>query len=65
MDPVGGGDAYAAGVLHGLAEGWSVVRAAEFALAAASLKHTIMGDQLRTTPAEVMRYAVNGGAVFR
>ena len=65
VDPVGGGDAYAAGVLHGLAEGWSVVRAAEFALAAAALKHTIMGDQLRATPAEVMRYAVNGGAVSR
>lgn len=65
VDPVGGGDAYAAGVLHGLAEGWSVVRSAEFALAAASLKHTIMGDQLRATPAEVMRHAVNGGAVSR
>lgn len=65
VDPVGGGDAFAAGVLHGLAEGWSVTRAAEFALAAAALKHTIMGDQLRATPAEVMRYAVNGGAVSR
>ena len=65
VDPVGGGDAYAAGVLHGLAEGWTVTRAAEFALAAAALKHTIMGDQLRATPAEVMRYAVNGGAVSR
>ena len=65
VDPVGGGDAYAAGVLHGLAEGWTVTKAAEFALAAAALKHTIMGDQLRATPAEVMRYAVNGGAVSR
>ncbi len=65
VDPVGGGDAFAAGVLHGLAEGWSVVKAAEFGLAAASLKHTIMGDQLRATPADVMRYAVNGGAVSR
>ena len=65
VDPVGGGDAFAAGILHGLAEGWGVVKAAEFALAAASLKHTIMGDQLRATPAEVMRYAVNGGAVSR
>ena len=65
VDPVGGGDAFAAGILHGLAEGWGVIRAAEFGLAAASLKHTILGDQLRATPAEVMRYAVNGGAVSR
>ena len=62
---MGGGDAFAAGILHGLAEGWGVVKAAEFGLAAASLKHTILGDQLRATPAEVMRYAVNGGAVSR
>ncbi len=65
VDPVGGGDAYAAGVLHGLAEGWSVTKSAEFALAAAALKHTIMGDQLRATPADVLRHAANGGAVSR
>ena len=65
IDPVGGGDAFAAGLLHGLAEGWGVVRSAEFALAAASLKHTILGDQLRASPAEVMRYAANGAAVSR
>ncbi len=65
IDPVGGGDAFAAGVLHGLAMGWPVVKAAEFALAAAALKHTIHGDQLRASPAEVMRYAANGAAVSR
>lgn len=65
IDPVGGGDAFAAGILHGLSEGWDVSRTAEFALAAASLKHTIIGDQLRANPAEVLRYATNGAAVSR
>ncbi|WP_446830988.1 sugar kinase [Candidatus Foliamicus sp.] len=65
IDPVGGGDAFAAGVLHGLAEDWPVQRSAEFALGAAALKHTILGDQLRASPSEVMRHATNGGAMLR
>ena len=65
IDPVGGGDSFAAGVLHGLAEGWPVQRTGEFALAAAALKHTIFGDQLRASAAEVERYAAHGASVSR
>ena len=65
IDRVGGGDAFAAGILHGLAEGWPAQRTSEFAHAAAALKHTILGDQLRASAAEVQRYATHGAAVSR
>lgn len=44
VDRVGGGDAFAAGVLHGLWRGWSDDEALSFGLAAAALKHSISGD---------------------
>ena len=65
IDRVGGGDAFAAGILHGLAEDWPVQRTAEFALAAAALKHTVFGDQLRASATEVLRHASTGAAMSR
>ncbi|PPV07658.1 2-keto-3-deoxygluconate kinase [Xanthomonas bromi] len=44
IDRIGGGDAFAAGVLHGLIEGWSLDDTARFGLAAGCLKHSIPGD---------------------
>ena len=44
VDRIGGGDAFAAGVLHGLARGWAPERAIRFGLAAGCLKHSIPGD---------------------
>jgi len=44
VDRIGGGDAFAAGVLHGLIEGRGADAAVRFGLAAACLKHTIPGD---------------------
>jgi len=44
VDRIGGGDAFAAGVLHGLIEGRGAEDAVRFGLAAACLKHTIPGD---------------------
>lgn len=44
VDRVGGGDAFAAGVLHGLWRGWSNDEALAFGLSAAALKHSITGD---------------------
>jgi len=44
VDRIGGGDAFAAGVLHGLIEGYGVERSVRFGLAAACLKHSIPGD---------------------
>lgn len=44
VDRIGGGDAFAAGMLHGLESGWGDGEALEFALAAAVAKHSIAGD---------------------
>ncbi|MBB5866131.1 sugar kinase [Xanthomonas sp. 3058] len=44
IDRIGGGDAFAAGVLHGLIEGWPLQDTVRFGLAAGCLKHSIPGD---------------------
>jgi 2-dehydro-3-deoxygluconokinase len=44
VDRVGGGDAFASGVLFGLWGGWSNDEALAFGLAAAGLKHSVPGD---------------------
>jgi 2-dehydro-3-deoxygluconokinase len=44
VDRIGGGDAFAAGVLHGLLEGMTPQAAIDFGAAAGCLKHSIPGD---------------------
>ncbi|MBW3617207.1 MAG: sugar kinase [Proteobacteria bacterium] len=44
VDRIGGGDAYAAGVLHGLLTGLDEQATARFAIAAACIKHSTPGD---------------------
>lgn len=44
VDRIGTGDAFAAGVLHGLLRRWSEDMTLEFGLAAAVAKHSIAGD---------------------
>jgi 2-dehydro-3-deoxygluconokinase len=44
IDRVGGGDAFAAGVLYAVAKGWRDDTALAFGLTAAGLKHSIHGD---------------------
>jgi 2-dehydro-3-deoxygluconokinase len=44
VDRVGGGDAFASGVLFGLWSGWPDQHALDFGLAAAGLKHSVPGD---------------------
>lgn len=44
IDRVGGGDAFAAGLIFALSEGWEPQAAVDFAVAASCLKHTIEGD---------------------
>lgn len=44
VDRIGGGDAFAAGVLHGLASGWDDADSLRFGHAAACLKHAVPGD---------------------
>lgn len=45
VDRIGAGDAFAAGVLHGLATGGDAASAAQSGLALTALKHSVPGDQ--------------------
>ncbi len=53
VDRVGGGDSFAAGLIHGLLTQPSQAGALEFAVAASALKHTIPGDVNMVTTEEV------------
>ena len=53
VDRIGGGDAFAAGVLHGLIRGWEPERTIRFGLAAGCLKHSIPGDFNLVSEADV------------
>jgi len=53
VDRVGGGDAFAAGLIYGLNNYKDKQEALEFAVAASCLKHTIKGDFNRVSVAEV------------
>lgn len=53
VDRIGGGDAFAAGLLHGLIEGMADSDALAFALAAAACKHSLPGDFNLVSAAEV------------
>ncbi len=55
VDRVGGGDAFAAGLIFGLHTGMSDGDALEFAVAASCLKHSIVGDANLVTVEEVQR----------
>jgi 2-dehydro-3-deoxygluconokinase len=57
VDRVGTGDAFAAGLIYGLARGWPAPEALEFGIAAGCLKHSISGDFNRVSTAEVRRLA--------
>ena len=53
VDRVGGGDSFAAGLIHALVTGKDRQNAIEFAVAASALKHSILGDFNVVTLAEV------------
>jgi len=52
VDRVGGGDSFASGFIYGLITGKSLTDAADFAVAASAIKHTIPGDLNHATLAE-------------
>ena len=54
VDRVGGGDAFAAGFLHGILRGYTMENSLDFGIVAAALKHTIPGDLNITTVEEVL-----------
>ncbi|MBN2150138.1 MAG: sugar kinase [Candidatus Lokiarchaeota archaeon] len=55
VDRVGGGDAFAAGLIYALYKKMDMQDALEFAVAASALKHTIPGDCNRVSVDEVTR----------
>jgi 2-dehydro-3-deoxygluconokinase len=61
VDRIGTGDAFAAGLLHGLLRGWNEEQALGFGLAAAVTKHSIAGDFNLASEAQVL--AVCTGAL--
>lgn len=61
VDRVGGGDSFAAALLHALRTGRAAAAALEFATAASALKLTIPGDFNRVTEAEVDRLLAEQG----
>ena len=65
VDRVGGGDAFASGVLFGLWSGWSDQEALDFGLAAAALKHSVPGDFNLFTAAEVRTAMADSGFDIR
>jgi 2-dehydro-3-deoxygluconokinase len=65
VDRIGGGDAFAAGLLHGVANGDSDQHMLDFAVAAAALKHYIPGDFNLSTVADVDFFLNNSGSDVR
>ena len=61
VDRIGTGDAFAAGLLHGLHSGWDDARSLRFALAAARLKHSVPGDFGLSDEAAVLAAMEDGG----
>jgi 2-dehydro-3-deoxygluconokinase len=60
VDRIGAGDAFAAGVLHGLLHGMDDQASLEFGLAAGCLKHSVHADFLRLSAADVAQFLADG-----
>ncbi|MFC4324275.1 sugar kinase [Litchfieldia salsa] len=66
VDRVGGGDAFASGVLYGIVEKLPPEQVISFATAASALKHTVHGDANAFSPEEVFKFAGNNpGEILR
>ncbi|MEY8446395.1 sugar kinase [Enterococcus ratti] len=66
VDRVGGGDAFAGGVLHGLLTGKAPQEIIDFATAASVLKHTVYGDCNQFSEEEVAQFlACGSGKIIR
>lgn len=62
LDRIGGGDAYAAGIIYGLTQHWSVERSLTFAVANTALAHAQIGDSPLATLAQVNAFIASSGA---
>ncbi|WP_353204878.1 sugar kinase [Sphingomonas sp.] len=65
VDRIGGGDAFAAGVLHALRSGGGAEEAARTGLALAALKHSLPGDASLFRQADIDAYLAGGLDVRR
>ena len=65
IDRIGSGDAFAAGVLHGIETGLEDQSALDFGLAAACLKHSIPGDFNLSSIADVHNLLQDAGFTVR
>ncbi|MBQ5804437.1 MAG: sugar kinase, partial [Erysipelotrichaceae bacterium] len=62
IDRVGGGDAFAGGLIYGLNSYESRQEALEFAVAASCLKHSVIGDFNRVSKADVEKLMTGDGS---
>jgi 2-dehydro-3-deoxygluconokinase len=65
VDRIGGGDAFAAGVLHGLMRGAGEAAAVQDGLALACLKHSVIGDMALFTRSDLEEFGTGGLDVRR
>ena len=59
VDRLGGGDAFAAGIIHGISKGWNHSRTIEFAVIASAIKHTLPGDLNIASEKEILHVLEN------
>ena len=59
MDRVGGGDAFASGLIYAMMKGYKPMDMVNFAVASSVIKHTIHGDGNITDDAESIRSLMN------
>ena len=62
LEGVAAGDAFNAGLIHALANGYEPQRAIDYAIAASVLKLSIRGDSNLVTEAEIAAVASSGGS---
>lgn len=60
VDRIGGGDAFAAGILHGLRQGFDIERAAQTGLALTALKHSLPGDASLFNQSDIDAFLASG-----
>lgn len=66
VDRIGGGDAFAGGILHGILTNQEPQQIVEFATAASALEHTVFGDENQFSESEIIAYMnSNSGEVLR
>ncbi|QJU59771.1 sugar kinase [Sphingomonas sp. AP4-R1] len=65
VDRIGGGDAFASGVLHALRQGGDIAQAAQTGLALTALKHSLPGDAALFRQADIDAFLAGGLDVRR